>query len=204
MAEETVQKEEEPSSEISVFNDPFLEPCERELLGFVLNYGQEPLKFDRDSELYTEEYCSVADFIDGCLADDDEEFINDIYRDIFEEYFEYYQKGIGHAGITSMMMNGEDRKIADAVADIMIPKHVLTIQNYIDSMTAEESMLAMYVPKAVLAYKARRMEKRMNELINSLSSASETEEEEIMREMSALHATRNGILKRLGRGIANK
>lgn len=204
MAEETVQKEEEPSSEISVFNDPFLEPCERELLGFVLNYGQEPLKFDRDSELYTEEYCSVADFIDGCLADDDEEFINDIYRDIFEEYFEYYQKGIGHAGITSMMMNGEDRKIADAVADIMIPKHVLTIQNYIDSMTAEESMLAMYVPKAVLAYKARRMEKRMNELINSLSSASETEAEEIMREMSALHATRNGILKRLGRGIANK
>jgi len=183
-------------------SDPLLAPCEKELLEFILNNGQDILKFDRDSDFYSEEPVNVADFIDASLAADDEEFANEIYRKIYETYFCCYEEGLEQSQITSRMMDGEDRDMAEVVSDIMIPKHTLTVRNYLESMTAEESILVMYVPKAILTYKVRRIEKRISELKSSLTEIEDNEAAvDAMKEISKLNTMRNVAMERLGRGL---
>ncbi|MBO5978899.1 MAG: DNA primase, partial [Bacteroidales bacterium] len=84
---EPVQPEPQNQNGI-VINDPFLEPCERDLLKFILENGCTPLAFDRDSKYYVEgDQLNVAEFIDGILAEDEEGFANVSYHKVYEAYF---------------------------------------------------------------------------------------------------------------------
>ena len=81
-----------------VLNEPYLAPCEKDLLRFVLEDGCSELKFDMDSRYYIEgDQVNVAEFIDGILADDDAEFANQSYRKVYNAYFELYDEGLMEA-----------------------------------------------------------------------------------------------------------
>ena len=82
-----------PSGPIRI-EHPYVEACEKELLSFVLEDGCAELEFDKDSKYYTEERVTVADFIDGTLADGDLIFLNPSYEKVYETYFEMYQEGL--------------------------------------------------------------------------------------------------------------
>lgn len=182
--------------------DPLLEPCEKELLEFVLKSGQNNLIFDNDSDFYSEEPVTVADFIDSALAADDENFVNVLYHNTYEKYFEYYEEGLSQNQIVSILMDGQDREMADLVSGLLIPKYDLTVTNFKEALTTEDTRLATFVPRAILTYKAKRIERKISILKAVVKGAAdETALIEAMKEISELNSAKNIILARLGKGL---
>lgn len=186
-----------------VFENETLEPSERELLWFILNYGLEPMKFESDSEFYDKDNeVTVADFIDSALSADDHKFENSIYRKAYDEYFYFYysDSSLRQQDILKIMMNGEDREVAGIVADITQEKHLLTIKNFINSMTALSTKLVKNVPRAILVYQSKRVKAKLDELTGRLGEVPEQEhQEEILKEFQDKTKLRKMIEEKLGR-----
>ncbi len=184
--------------------DVLLAPSEKELLGFVLNNGQSVLQFDVDSEFYSAEPVMVADFIDSALAADDEDFVNGIYHRTYEKYFSLFKEGLGQELIVRRMMDDDDRAVAEVVADLVVPKYDLTVDNYRKSMTVESTQIVTFVPKSILAYKIKRIEKEIKRLSDSLATLEEGDTagvEEVMLRLKELYGTKNMLNDKLGRGF---
>lgn len=183
--------------------DRYLAPCERELLEFIVVSGDETLNFDRDSEFYseTEPPVPVAEFIDAALADDDVAFSNTIYRKTYDEYFSLYDKGLAQEQIRKRLLDNEDRDVAAVAKDILVDKYILTVENYRQSLTSESTRLVMNVPKSLLVYQLRRLDKMQKELEARLVDAGESPEEQmdIIREMDGINKARTIINKKIGR-----
>ena len=184
-------------------DDAVLAPCEKELLEFIVEYGDEPLKFDQDSEFYSPggEPVSVAEFIGSAMDYDEICFANRIYRKVYDEYFLYYDEGLTQEQIRNRLLNSDDREVAAVTADILVDKYVITVENYRNSMTSRSTMLVIYVPKSVLAYKARRVEEMLKKYSSMLETASEDVQGQmdLLEKIDALNRTRNKISRKLGR-----
>lgn len=214
-AREEVKEPERPSAESApavtpespLMNDPYLAPSERELLGFILNNGEDTLNFDIDSDLHTEEPMTVAEFINGSLAADNEEFCNEVYRKTYEAYFTLYEEGLNQEQITRRLMDSQEREIADIAVDLIIPKYDLSVKNYIDSMTSTQTQLVMYVPRSVIIYKIKRIEKRIREYSEQLASLAVEEQDEaaeIMNRIKKMYEAKNILDERIGRRFIRK
>ena len=208
-AEDTVPAVKEPH-QVSVlsapagleFDDVYLAPCEKELLGFIVESGDEHLAFDRDSEFYMEgEFQTVAEFIDSALAGDDVQFANGIYRKVYDEYFGMYDRGLTQEQIRNRLLNSTDREIALVTADLLEDKYIITVENYINALTSKSTMLVMYVPKSVMAYQSRRIEKMLTEYDAKLESAGDdvAAQMDILKVMDGLNKARKNLNNRLGR-----
>lgn len=179
--------------------DRFLAPCEKELLDFILNNGQDKLEFDNDSPLYSDEPSSVAIFIDDCLGEDNEDFINTTYRKIYELYFTYYDNGLSQEQITSRLMGDPDAAVVRVTEDLVIPKYDLSIEKYRSSLTAEKTRLAKYVPVAILSYKKNRIIQRKRKCRGQLTGASPDAQIELMQEIKRLSEVEQMINRKLKR-----
>ncbi len=154
-----------------VINEKYLAPCERELLGFILEEGCSELKFDRDSKYYIEgEMPTVADFIDGILAEDDADFVNYSYRKVYEEYFGLYEEGLSQQQIQKRLLDSMDAEISAVAKDLLIEKHQITVKSYEQSMTATPTKLVQYIPKTLLAYQCKKVEMILKDLTAQLVS----------------------------------
>ncbi len=153
-----------------VINEPYLAPCERELLGFILAEGCTELDFDRDSKFYIEgEKVNVAEFIDGILADDEADFVNISYRKVYDEYFRMYDMGLTQDQMQKRLLDSMDQEISAVAKDLLIEKHMLTVKNYEQSLTSTSTRLVMYVPKTLLTYQVKKVELYLKELTAELA-----------------------------------
>ena len=142
-----------------IFEEPLLAPCESEILGFILRSGSTVLQFNRDSRFYMDgEDITVADFIDGVLAEDQAEFFNSRYRKVYDEYYRMYDEGLLQAQIQTRLQNSMDEEISSVANELLIDKYEITVQNYEKSLTAESTRLVQSVPKAMLGYQSRKLE----------------------------------------------
>ena len=180
---------------------PELEPCEKEILGFILENGCSPLEFDRDSRYYMEgETVNVAEFIDGILAEDDAEFQNGPYRRVYDEYFRMYDEGLTQEQISTRLLNSMDEEIAMVAKDLLIEKHQITVKNYRDSLTAVTTMLVQYVPKALLVYQSKKVELILRDLTARLASETDQAAQmEIIKKISDYNKARTRLNNELGR-----
>ena len=180
---------------------PELEPCEKEILGFILENGCSPLEFDRDSRYYMEgEAVNVAEFIDGILAEDDAEFQNGPYRRVYDEYFRMYDEGLTQEQISIRLLNSMDEEIATVAKDLLIEKHQITVKNYRDSLTAVTTMLVQYVPKALLVYQSKKVELILRDLTARLASETDQAAQmEIIKKISDYNKARTRLNNELGR-----
>ncbi len=182
-------------------NEPYLEPCERELLKFILEEGCSELKFDKDSKYYVEgEVFTVADFIDGILAEDEADFANQSYRKTYEEYFALYEEGLEHEKIQQRLLNSQDQEIAAVSKELLIDKYQITVKTFEQSMTATSTILVQYIPKSLLAYQCRKVKMILDDLMAQL--ASETDEAgqmEIMARIGEYNKIKTRLNNELGR-----
>ena len=188
--------------EVVSLDDPFLAPCEKELLGFIVEHGRTPMEFDRDSDFFVEDGQpdTVAEFIDNALAADDVAFANNAYRKVYDCYFSMYDEGLAQEQIQTRLLNNPDPDIAAVASDILIDKYLLTVENYRNSLTSVATQLIIFVPKSIYAYQVRRLDKMMQELTASLAETQTTEEQmSIMTKMTKLNKARTKINKKLGR-----
>ena len=184
-----------------VINDPLLEPCERDLLKFILENGCTPLAFDRDSKYYVEgEQLNVAEFIDGILAEDEEGFANSSYHKVYEEYFAMYDEGLEQEQIQTRLLNSQDSQVAAVAKELLIEKYQITVENYEKSMTATTTRLIQFVPKTLMTYQCRKMEKILKKLTADLAHVTdEAEMMEILTKISEYNKARARLNNELGR-----
>jgi DNA primase len=182
-------------------DDPYLEPCERDLLKFILEEGCTPLEFDRDSKFYMGgEVLNVAEFIDGILADDDAEFANSSYRKVYEEYFAMYEEGLEQQQIQTRLLNSMDLEVAAVARELLIEKYQITVKNYEQSLTSTTTRLVQYVPKTLMTYQCRRVEQILKKLTAELNVAQdEAAQFEILAKISDYNKFRLRLNNELGR-----
>jgi DNA primase len=184
----------------SVFEEPYLEPCEKELLGFILEEGCTDLEFDRDSKYYVEgEVVNVAEFIDGSLAADDTVFANSVYAKVYDLYFEMYDEGLTQQQIGQRLLNSMDENVASVAKELLIEKYQITVKNYEQSLTAASTRLVQYVPKSLLAYQGRRLELLLKAKTKELETASPEEQLALLTEITSLNKMRTMLNNELGR-----
>ena len=184
-----------------VINEPHLAPCEKELLGFILDEGCTELEFDRDSPFFVEgEPVNVAEFIDGILAADETDFINVSYRKVYDEYFRMYDEGLTQEQMRNRLLNSMDMEIAAVAKDLLIEKHQLTVKNYEQSLTAVSTKLVMYVPKTLKTYQVKKVELFLKELTAELSRTEDPDRQvEIMTRIGEYNKARTRLNNELGR-----
>ena len=184
-----------------VMNVPYLQPCERELLGFILEEGCTELDFDRDSKFYIEgESVTVAEFIDGILADDDAEFANEPYRKVYYEYFRMYDEGLSQAQIQSRLLNSMDDVVSAVAKDLLIEKYQITVKNYEQSLTAVSTRLIQFIPKSLLAYQCRKVELILKDMMKELETTTDPEKQmELLTKIGDYNKARTRLNNELGR-----
>ncbi len=184
-----------------VINEPYLAPCEKELLGFILEEGCTPLEFDRDSKYFSEgEVMNVAEFIDGIMAEDEADFVNTSYRKTYEEYFRRYDEGLSQEQIRIRLLNSMDAEIVAVAKDLLIEKYQITVKNYEQSLTATATILVQYIPKALLVYHCKKVELMLRDLTKELAAAQDQESQErIMAQINEYNRIRTKFNNELGR-----
>ena len=182
-----------------VINDSFLAPCEKELLGFILEDGCSPLRFDRDSKFYENgELVNVAEFIDGALAGDP--FANTSYRKVYDEYFVMYDEGFDQSKIQTRLLNSQDPEIVAVAKELLIEKYQLTVKAFEDSLTTNDTRLVMYVPKCLMTYQCRKLEVMIRELTEELAVTQDPDRQiEIMTRIGDCNRARTRLNNDLGR-----
>lgn len=179
-----------------------LEPSERELLRFILQYGRTPLQFESDSDFYDEEGTqTVAEFIDAALGTDDIHFANTAYEATYQAYFQYYDQGVEQDTIVRNLLNGENREIAGVAADLATEKYELTVHNFSEALTTTDSWLVNYVPKAILVYHDKRISAQQQELKQKLGSPdlSQADMVSLLNQLNKLNEIKKTINIKLGR-----
>ena len=188
----------EPVAAGIVINDPFLAPCEKELLRFILEDGCSPLRFDRDSRFYDEnEQVNVAEFIDGALAGDP--FANQSYRKVYDAYFMMYDEGLEQQQIQTRLLNSQDAEVVEVAKELLIEKYQLTVKAFEDSLTTNDTRLVMFVPKCLMTYQCRKLEVMIKELSVELMSADAEKQMEILTRIEDCNRARTRLNNELGR-----
>ena len=184
-----------------VINEPYLAPCEKELLGFILEDGCTELEFDVDSKYYIDgEKENVAEFIDGILAADDADFVNTSYRKVYEEYFKMYDEGLTQQQMQRRLLDHMDTEIAAVAKDLLIEKHQLTVKNYEQSLTSASTRLVIYVPKTLLTYQVKKVELYLKELTSELEQTDDSARQmEIIGKIGEYNKARIVLNTELGR-----
>ncbi len=200
---------DEPSSQPSplVLNNPFLAPCERELLDFILNNGQEKLEFDSDSDFYTDPPVSVADFIDSNLSSDGEGFENDLYKKVYDLYFEYLDSGLSQPQIISKLLNSSEQDITKVTEDIITPKYILGGKEGEEFKKMPVPQLVNYVPRSILVYKVKKLDSKIREYSSELAKVPNDDtalQEEILRTINNMYSAKNILNEMLGRRFEKK
>ena len=184
-----------------VVNEPYLAPCEKDLLGFILEEGCTDLKFDIDSKYYVEgEVVNVAEFIDGILADDDAVFVNQSFRKVYDEYFRMYDEGLTQQQMQTRLLNNMDAEIAAVARELLIEKYQITVKSYEQSLTATSTKLVQFIPKALLAYQCKKVELLLRDLTAQLASESDPlRQVEILGRIGEYNKARTRLNNELGR-----
>ena len=159
------------------------------------------MNFDKDSKYYVEgEVVNVAEFIDGTLAEDEHDFENRSYRRVYEEYFKMYDEGLSQEQIQVRLMNSMDEEVSTVAKELLIEKYQLTVSNYEKSLTATATKLVVFVPKALMAYQIKKLDKMINGLMAELAAGQELEDQmDTLARINDLTRTRTRLNNELGR-----
>ncbi len=165
--------------------DPIVSPVEKELLGFLLCHGCDPMEFETDSRYYDPEGepMTVAEFISAAIDETGEPFYNSQYRDLYDKYLELYDEGMEQSEIVRRLMDSPDRITASIVAELSMDKYPLTLKSLSNSMTAVPSWLAAQVPKTLLYLGEKRAKSTARRLQKSMKGVSPEEEQAILAEI---------------------
>ncbi len=132
----------------SFVSNVYSEASEKELIYFLLKYGERPLFSGENGQPI-----SAAQYIISELRNDELELKNLQYRKIFDEYNSKAlalpaEERIKH------FINHPDHDIMELTINVLSDNYRLSIKRFIDSEEPEDVKLQRDIPQAVLVYKA--------------------------------------------------
>ncbi len=158
----------------SFIEDVYSEPQEREIVRLLLNYGDTELFTHKEDKYSESQIITVAQYIIKEILNDELEFKNLIYKQIFEEYLEILNKG-SHPEKNHFIYHSNN-KISELAADLLGPGY--EISDFFRKRSGvlvetEDMKLKMIVPEAIIAYKRKILEKAQKDKARELKEAQE-------------------------------
>jgi hypothetical protein len=185
---------------------PFLAPYEKEILYYLIKFGEHPIHFEEHMIVGSEQpvqEITVSEYISAELENDDLEFQNTIFKKIYTQYFHYRDQERDNDRIVRMFANGADEQVTQTVLDLVYQEYTLTIKEFQKTLVPEENLIGKYVPKAILIYKAKVAEYTYNLIMKQLGQAQQdgdTElQNELMQQIQILMMVKNQFSKELNR-----
>ena len=188
----------------------YLAVCEKELVGFLLKWGEYTIHWESNMIYGAEQIPEVtmSEFIRSSLEEDGLSFENPLYKRIFDEYYTIPREPA--EGETDEEVQGrvikyftfhDDGEMMKFATGILSDDHPITIKVYNEALTPEEDRLNKDVPRAVLEYKKRIVTLRQTALKNDIAVAEKTGDKErqmlLMRQLMMLTQVRSNIEKEL-------
>lgn len=161
----------------------YSETIEKEILNILLNFGNEILELEEVEGKYT-----VAEFIISEIKNDDLEFHNLIYKEIFEDYETYFSEN--EEPVQSFFLKHENEKISKVAAEILGPRKELsriwTTHGVLNNSI--EKRLNEIVPVLIDTFKLKIVQLKIEKIKKQLAQLkpSETYETELNRLLEEL------------------
>ena len=194
-----------------VVRDSYLNVPERELVYYLLKFGEYPMHFEADMYYGSEPHAeiTVSQYIRDALADDEIVMKNDLCRTIYDRYYAFQASlpegdcAERQSRMIRYFTSGEDEALNQAVYALILEKHSLTVKTYEESLPPESQTLALMVPKSVLLYKKRITELACNATAKAISEAEKAGDGEairkLVRQLQMLNTVKNRLSKELNR-----
>jgi DNA primase len=182
-----------PSSFTS--QNPF-ELEEREVIRFLVKYGNYPLTTDDDNELL-----SVGQFILRELKVDDLKSVNPVYNRMLE----CFETSHSHnsPSIEQYYVTHADMEVSQLAIDLLSREHTLSkIHHRFSIPKKEEDLLVDLVPKVVLEFKLKKVQHLLDENLKKIKATQASKDEEqllrLMNENQKWQKVKVTLAKMLG------
>jgi len=162
----------------SFIKEIFSELQEKLLVRFLLQYGNERL-YEIQDEHAGNEYISVAEYVVNEILNDELEFKNLLYRQVFEEVNNMIQKGevieIKH------FVHHENPSISQLAVDLLSSPYSLSKVHSRKgaSVETEDMLLKKNVPKALIEYKRKILEVAQREKEEQIREAQQVNNDDL-------------------------
>lgn len=147
----------------SFVEEVFAEINEQELISLLLNFGNHEIDSIQDEATFTSQIITVADYITTEILNDELEFKNLVYKQIFEDYINALRNG--ESLDEKHFINHKDISIQKIAADLLSQNYKTSAIWEKDGKKLEttESKLKEVVQKAVYAYKLKIVQKAIRD-----------------------------------------
>ncbi|QKG81181.1 DNA primase [Tenuifilum thalassicum] len=180
------------------------EEQEREIVKYLLTYGNQVLFTHVDEETEEEITITVAQYIIEEILNDDLEFQNLTYKKLFDEYIRLMEI---HSEVDNRhFINHMDPEVSQLAVDLLTEKYVLSrIWEKNNAEVAEApNFLEDAIPKAIQVYKSKVLKMAINNLNEELQNLKPDQVEEtnhILFKLRELYALINNMSKDLDRVV---
>ncbi len=180
------------------------EEQEKEIVKFLLNYGDQVLYSQKLEDGISEINITVAQFIIEEILNDDLEFQNLTYRKLFDEYIKFmkYNADMDNRYFTNHM----DTDISRLAVDLLTEKYTLSRiwEKHNADVSDGKYFLQNAIPRAIQVYKSKVLKMAIKNINNELSKLSADQVEEtnqLLLRLRELNELMNRMSKDLDRVI---
>ncbi len=151
----------------------FSETNEKEIIAYLLNFGSKLISYDDENDISI----TVAQYIINEIKNEHLEFNNLIYKEIFEDYENYFSSD--NESIIDYFMKHQEEKISSVVAELASPKKELSKLWKKRGGTTELPGERLYetVPEAIEKFKLKIVQIKIDDLIKQIKSLKSDESE---------------------------
>jgi len=182
----------------------FCEEQEKELVYYLLKYGDRI--HDTYDDVNGEPFAvTVANYIIAEIKNEELEFNNLAYRQLFDEYFRMLSNG--EQPEAKHFLQHPDVKISELSVDILTSEHIASRiwEKHCAYVETEEMILKLAVPKSVIVYKTKVIQTVMSKLHQELKAATTqadlAQENVILTQLNQLNQLKTRLSKELERVI---
>jgi DNA primase len=183
----------------------FAEVNEREIIINLIKFGDKELFSIPGEDPFSTQSITVAAYIINELLNDELEFKNLVYRQIFEDYSNYFHKG--EFLDTKYFINHEDEKIRVLAADIFSDTYKASAiwTKGGKKIESPEQTIKEDVPKVINSYKLKilkmAIEENEQQLKKIIGSDDVEQENRLLSQKMILTATKTQLAKETGERI---
>lgn len=175
---------------------------EREIIKYLVNYGNSEYERITDPVSGVENIVSVATYIVSEMLNDEMDFVNPVYKKIFDDYKTHLFEN--QPIDTSYFLNNEDEQIRLTTSEMVIMKDGISkiwARRGATCNTPDETFKTD-IPKSILTYKLKIIQNAEKDALNKLKNKSLPIEEQMQiigtcKQLKALEQELSKSLKRI-------
>ncbi|MBN1250517.1 MAG: DNA primase [Bacteroidales bacterium] len=180
----------------------YSEVNEKELISILLHYADKELFTEENGDVFEKKTTTVAEYIIKEILNDELEFKNLVYKEIFEDYKKHFEEG--NIIDNKFFINHIDEKIRVLAANLLS-------QTYKESAIwtaggkkydSPEATLKKDVPKAVNTYKLKIIQLAIKDYELSLKKIEKEDIDEVknlLEQLMRLHQTKSKLADEIGK-----